>query len=226
MKRTTTIAVLLLFSGAAPAENSIYALTAADRLEYQESPQHLLWDMQGWIGGDVNKFWWKTEGEHGDGNTAANLLALYSRAVSPYFDLQMGVRQDFGTPNDRTYAAFGVQGLARQWIETDVTLLLAEDGDLSVDIEAEYDLYLTQRWVLQPRLALNAGTGTDAQLALGSGLRAMSLDLRLRYEWQRKFAPYVGVSWTNLFGDTRDAVVGTGREVSEFGALAGLRFWF
>ena len=43
----------------------------------------LVWDAEGWIGKDLNKFWLKSSGEYVDSKTEnAEIQALYSRAIA------------------------------------------------------------------------------------------------------------------------------------------------
>jgi copper resistance protein B len=222
------ILLLCVIQANAIAEESHpLSFVQADRIEYQEYDDEWLWDLQGWVGGDERKLWWKTEGElHSDNVAGAELQLLYSKAVSPFFDLQIGLRQDLEPDPNRAFAVVGLQGLAPQWFEIDAAAFLSDDGDLSARFEAEYDLYLTQRLVLQPRFEVNAGASDVAELGLGSGLRTTALDLRLRYEFRRKFAPYLGVSWRKSYGDTGDAFVAAGSDDDLVTFVAGARFWF
>lgn len=196
-----------------------------DRVEYRAEHSETLLDLQGWIGGDLSKFWWKAEGELGEANHG-EFQALYSRAWLPYFDWQAGIAQQLGDGPAVTSAVIGMQGLAPQWFEVDVAGLLSEDGDLALKFEAEYDLLLTQRLVLQPRFELGAGTISSEERGIGSGLRNTAFGLRLRYEFRREIAPYVGVSWTRSYGGTRDFIELEGEEASGATVVAGLRFWF
>lgn len=203
----------------------------ADRLEYQsnEGDSLLLWDGQGWIGGDINKFWVKTEGEYkldSDSFEEAEFQALYSRAVSPYFDVQAGIRHDFNPDPSRSFAVLGIQGLAPYWFEVDAAAFLSDDGDLSARIEAEYELNLTQRLILQPRAELNFAAQDVPELDIGSGLSTAEAGLRLRYEIVREVAPYVGVSWKRSFGDTADFARAKGEDVGAVSFVTGLRLWF
>src|SRR5437870_142417 len=51
---------------------------------------------QGWIGHDVNRFWFRTEGEaEGRGVADAYADALFGRAIRLFWDVVAGVRQDF-----------------------------------------------------------------------------------------------------------------------------------
>lgn len=203
----------------------------ADRLEYQQADDSRLfvWDTQGWFGGDLNRLWLKSEGEYDiEGHAAedAELQALYSRAVSPFFDLQAGVRQDFAPGPDRTYGAIGIQGLAPQWFEIDAAAFIGEDGDMLARFEAEYDLFLTQRLVLQPRTELNFAAQDIPETGTGAGLSTAEAGLRLRYEITREIAPYVGVAWQRSFGATADYAEAEGEDTEAVSFVAGLRLWY
>lgn len=189
----------------------------------------LQWEMQGWVGGDLNKLWFKTEGGYDtDSNHSEEIevQALYSRAVAPYWDFQAGVRQDNGFGPSRTYAVFGFQGLAPYWFEVDAAAFLSERGDLSARIEAEYDLRFTQRLLLQPRLELNHAFSEDAAIGAGKGLRDASFGLRLRYEIRREFAPYIGVEWHKAYGDTATFSAQRGADTDSLNVVAGVRIWY
>ena len=218
-------ACLLLLPTWASAAEPLITYVQGDRVEYRADDSTTLIDAQGWVGRDINKFWWKLESELGD-EDHAELQALYSRAWLPYFDWQVGIAQEFGDGPSVTSAVIGMQGLARQWFEVDLAALVAEDGDIAIRFEAEYDLLLTQRLVLQPRLELTAGSRDIDERALGSGMRSSSFGLRLRYELRREVAPYIGISWGRLYGGTRDIAESAGLEGSSATAVAGLRFWF
>ena len=188
-----------------------------------------LWDLQGWSGGDINRFWWKSEGEgaFGDGIEEAELQALYSRAVTPFWDVQAGVRQDFRPDGEgATHLVLGLQGLAAHWWEIDAAAFLSTGGDLTARIEAEYDQRITQRWILQPRLEVEASAGDIPVLEMGAGLSSIEAGLRLRYEIRRELAPYVGVEWSRAFGDTADYVKAGGGDAETVRLVVGLKAWF
>ena len=202
-----------------------------DRLEYQsnEGDSVLLWDAQGWVGGDINKLWIKTEGEYLSDDGAfeeADVQALYSRAISPYFDLQLGYRFDAEPDPERHFGVFGVQGLAPYWFEVDAAAFVSDDGDVSARLEAEYELFLTQRLILQPRVELDFAVQDVPELGIGSGLSTAEAGLRLRYEFRREIAPYIGVSWRRAIGETADFARADGEDVEAVSFVAGLRFWF
>ena len=207
------------------------AAAVVDRLEagFGDGDDTWLWDVQGWVGGDINRFWWKSEGEGvlGDGPEEAELQALYSRAVSPFWDLQAGVRHDVRAGGeDRTHLVLGVQGLAPHWFEVDAAAFLSTEGDLTARVEAEYDQRLTQRLILQPRMEMELAARDIPELAIGAGLSTVELGLRLRYEVRREFAPYLGVEWSRSLGETRDLVEARGGEAADTRVVVGVRAWF
>lgn len=186
------------------------------------------WDAEGWWGGDINRFVVKSEGEGRFGRPAedAEVQALYSRAVGPYFDLQGGVRQDVAAGPKRTYAAIGVEGLAPYMFETEASLFLSDKGDLLARAEAWYDQRITQRLIAQPRVELNFAGQNVPEQRIGRGLSTAELGLRLRYEIAREFAPYVGVSWDRKIGDTARYAREDGEGRGGAAAVFGVRAWF
>lgn len=203
----------------------------ADRLEYQsnDGSPTLLFDGQGWWGTDRNKLWLKSEVEYNftdDKFEEAELQALWSRPIARYFDVQAGVRRDFAPDPSRTYAVFGVQGLAPYWFEIDAAVFVSGHGDVTARIEAEYDFLLTQRLIAQSRTELNFGAQDVVALGIGSGLSTAEVGLRLRYEIKREFAPYVGVNWKRAVGDTADFARLAGDDPGAVSLVAGVRLWF
>lgn len=213
-------------------ENGAMTTTAVvvERLEVGRSngEESLLWDLNGWSGGDVNRFWWKSEGETDlDGEVEGEVQALYSRAIRPFWDIQAGVRQDFRSDGeDTTHLVLGLQGLAPYWWEIDAAAFLSTEGDLTARVESEYDQRLTQRLILQPRIELEASASDIPELGLGSGLTHVSAGLRLRYEFHREFAPYVGVEYGRDLGGAADFTRANGRDPEDVRAVIGLRAWF
>ena len=126
----------------------------------------------------------------------------------------------------RAFGVLGVQGLAPYRFETDLALFVSEDGDLSARAQLEYELLLTQRLILQPRVEINAAAQQVKSWGVGSGLNDLQLGLRLRYEIRRQFAPYVGVEWVKKFGDSADFARADGQDTGNLALLAGLRMWF
>lgn len=186
------------------------------------------WRVQGWYGGDIHRFWWKSEGEaeFGDDLEHAELQLLYSRAVTPYFDLQTGIRQSRFDDENRTDLVLGVQGLAPYWFEIDAAVFVSMDGEVTARAEAEYDLRLTQKLIVQPSAELNFAAQDIPDLDLGAGLTDANVGARLRYEFSRRLAPYVGVEWSSALGETRDRRAALGADTQSTRAVIGLRALF
>ena len=197
--------------------------------EYQsrEGADGFRWDGEGWLGGDVHRLVIKTEGSgaFGEGVEDAEIQALYSRAIGPYFNLQAGIRQDFEPKPARTHVTIGFEGLAPYWFEVEGALFLSDKGDVLGRLEGYYDQRITQRLILQPRAEFNLAAQDMPENGIGSGLSDVELGLRLRYEVTRQFAPYVGVSWDRRFGDTASFARNAGEDPSAISFVFGIRTW-
>ena len=206
-----------------------------DQLEasFGEGREGYSWDAQFWYGGDIDKFWLKTEGEgtFGEAFEGAEIQGLWSHAIDPWFDLQTGLRQDVGTGPDRTHLVIGVQGLAPYWFEVEGAVFLSTKGDLTARAEAEYDLRLTQQLILQPKVEVDFSLQDIPELQLGSGITTAELGARLRYEFFPRrgpavIAPYVGVSYERAFGGTKGFRVAAGEDADGLKLVVGVRTWF
>ena len=201
-----------------------------DRLEarIRNGSDGYAWDAEAWHGGDIDKLWLKTEGEgeFGGAVDSAEVQALWSHAIGPFFDLQAGLRYDIRPRPDRGHVVLGVQGLAPYWFEVDAAAFLSEKGDLTARLEAEYDQRITQRLILQPRVELDLAAQDVPELGIGAGLSTVELGLRLRYEVEPRFAPYVGVAYERAFGDTADFRRAGGEDLGGWSLLLGVRAWF
>ncbi len=201
-----------------------------DRLEWQNQSgaDGYLWDAQGWIGGDIDKFWWKTEGEGevGGGVESAEIQALWSHAIGPFFDFQAGARYDIRPEPDRPSLVIGVQGLAPYMFEIDAAAFLSSKGDISATIEAEYDQRITQKLILQPRVEINFAAQDIPEYGLGSGLSSIEAGVRLRYQFSKQLAPYIGLDWERRTGATARFARADGEDPSKTRLVIGVRSWF
>ena len=186
------------------------------------------WDGELWIGGDLNRLVLKSEGEGNfkDRVESAEVQALYSRALDPYWNLQIGLRQDFTPKPVRTYAVLGIEGLAPYWLETEGALFLSDKGQLLGRVTGSYDQRITTRIILQPRVEANFSLQDMPHQRIGAGVSNLELGLRLRYEIKREFAPYVGVSWDRKLGKTADFARAAGEGTGGASFVAGIHFWF
>ena len=200
-----------------------------DRLEAQMRGGHngYLWDFQGYYGGPTSRLWFKSEGEGDFGQALedAEVQALYSRALAPFWDLQLGVRQDVAG-DKTTHAVVGVQGLAPYMFEVDAAMFVSHRGDITARIEAELDQRITRKLILQPRAEVNLSAQNVPRLGIGAGIDGVEAGVRLRYEITREFAPYVGVEQSWRVSRSADFARASGEDPSVTNYVVGIRFWF
>lgn len=212
-------------------DNEFFATFQADRLEYQsrEGKPVVLWDLEAWVGRDYNKLYLESEGiwSLDDEEIAeAEVELLYGRTITSFWDLQVGVRHDLRPDPDRTFAALGIQGMAPYWFEVDATAYVSEDGDISAALEVEYDLLLSQRLILQPRLETSIAVQEVEEYGVGQGFNDIELGLRLRYEIRRELAPYIGISWHRKLGETADLAEAEGDDIETTSFVVGVKVWY
>ncbi|MFV1973792.1 MAG: copper resistance protein B [Thiohalobacterales bacterium] len=211
------------------ADEHNFAALLVDQLEYVRTndDQSAAYDLQAWFGRDYDRAVFKAEGDY-DSNKLqdARTELLWGHAVAVFWDTQLGIRHDSGEGRNRNWLAFGVQGLAPYWFEVEATGYLRGGNRAALRLDASYELLLTQKLILQPRIEANAYSKRDASRGLGDGLSDLVPGLRLRYEFRREIAPYIGVEWSRKFSDTKDFARAAGEDTSETRFVAGLRFLF
>lgn len=206
-----------------------YGRVLLDRLEAQDADAHtaMLWDGLASWGRDFDKINISSEGERIAGVTEHLRTELFwSHAVARWWDSTVGLRHDSGAGPDRDWLAVGVQGLAPYFFDISATAYAGESGRSALQLEAEYEMRLSNRLILQPRLELNAYGRSDAENGIGSGVSDSEFGLRLRYEIRRELAPYLGVEWSRKYGGSADLARAAGEHSGEARAVAGLRVWF
>jgi copper resistance protein B len=221
-------------AAAAQHADHVYSLSVFDIAEYRPASDGspVSWDLVGWVGGDVTRLWYKSEGDArttgGEGGVDAQLL--YGRLIAPFWDVQVGVRVDghYGAGDDgaRALAVFGLQGLAPYWFEVEPALYVSQRGDIEAQLTASYDMFVTQRLIAQPRLEAHAAVQDVPDFGVGSGLNSTELGFRLRYELRREFAPYLGVNWLQRYAGTARIAEQAGEVTSDFALVGGIRMWF
>lgn len=211
-------------------EPPVLATLLVDQLEHRwrDGENSVDWELRGWIGGDTHKFWVNARGSKPveGGVEKAEFQFLYSRMVSEFWDVQAGIRYDVRPQPQTTYAVAGVKGIAPYYFDVTAQAFLSDEGNLSGRIEAEYDVLITQKLILQPLAEINLSAQRVRELDLGRGISNIELGLRLRYEVVKEFAPYVGVSWERKLGETANIARRHGEDPSDLAFLAGVRFWF
>jgi copper resistance protein B len=210
--------------------NEIFSAAMLDRLEARnyQGANSAYWEGQAWAGTDLNKAWFKTQGEAAQGRVqTADAQLLYSRAVAPFWDAQLGARHDFASGNQpsREWLAVALKGLAPYNFDVDASLYFGAQGG-AARFKAGYVLLLTQRLALLPELEANFYSQADPARALSSGLANLDFSLRLRYEIRREIAPYVGITWANKYGGTATYARMSGLPPNQVFYVAGVRLWW
>ena len=200
-----------------------------DRLEAYNAREKfaMTYDWQAWFGQDYDRAVVRAEGEYSDGGfqNARNEL-LWAHALTPYWDTHLGIRYDSGLGAERTWGAFGLQGFAPYWLYTEATAYVGEGGRTAFRLELEYDILITQKLILQPRIEMNIYSRRDPSRLVSSGLSNIETGLRLRYEIVREFAPYIGIEWASSFGSAADAIRMGGNKPEETRFIVGVHFWY
>jgi len=211
------------------ADEESFGSVLFDNLEAVRSGGNnsVAYDVLARFGRDYDKLVLKAEGEVTSGKVQdARTEALWSHAVATYWDSQLGLRQDSGIGPDRTWLAFGVQGLAPYWFEVDAAAYVGNGGRTALRLAAEYELLITQRLIVQPRIEANLYGKSETARDIGKGFSDLTTGVRIRYESSRQFAPYVGVEWANRLGETADLARAAGEPTRSTRYVAGVRFWF
>ena len=214
--------------GHAVHDRPINTFVLFDQLEWQGADNGgVNIENTSWIGGDINRLWIRAEGESEDGDVEnAFVHALWGRSFSRWWDVVAGVRQDFRPGDPQTWVAVGIQGLAPYWFEIEATGYVGAGGRTHARLEAEYDLLLTNRLILQPLVELEIYGKSDPARGIGSGLSSVETGLRLRYEVRRELAPYIGITWDRKLFGTADQARAEGESVGATRLAFGVRTWF
>ncbi|MGX1197798.1 copper resistance protein B [Parvibaculum sp. MBR-TMA-1.3b-4.2] len=236
MKTLSLVAAAIFIMAALPAragmaDDDIFAALFVNRLEhrFQAGDDMLVAEGQLRIGNDEHKLVGKADIDYltGEGKyEKAEFQLRYQRMISDFFDAHIGIRQDLKPSPNRTYAVFGVSGLARQWFEIDASAFVSEKGDASLRLDADYEILLTQRLILEPALTLDAALSDDKAVGTAAGFTSLETGLRLRYEIEREIAPYLGINWERKLGATADLARAAGEDPDVLSVVTGVRLMF
>jgi len=211
-------------------DNGIYTHALLDQAEgrWNGRNEQFRYDGQAWSGTDLYKLWLKSEGtlDQRSRFIDGQHEVLLDHAISPYFDLQAGVRVDLDSSVTRTWAALGVEGLSLYLFDLEATAYVSDGGRFAARFKASYDVLITQRLILQPEAEMNFYSRSDVGRGVGSGFSDIDSGLRLRYEISRKFAPYVGVSYAGRFFQSANFARQLGEKPNETRFVFGVRAWF
>jgi copper resistance protein B len=210
-------------ANASGGDDPLFTMFLMDKFEVLDNADNTrVWEGSFWIGYDLNKLYIYSEGEAtSDGLETSQNELVYSRAIAPFWDVQAGLAYDKNADTSQTWGEVAISGLAPYYFEIRAALLINSDGNVGLRLDAEYEALLTQKLILTPSLEADFYTKDDPEMNLGSGLSSLEAGLRLRYEFVREFAPYIGLTWEKSFGNTHDY-----NPIDETNLMVGVRFWF
>src|SRR5690606_530054 len=214
--------------GHAVHDRSVHYLLLFDQLEWQAGGggSRASWDTKGWIGRDLDRLWFRTEGEAGSDRLVGSQAHLfYGRAIARWWEVVVGIRQDVRPGPAQTWAAVGLQGLAPFWFDVEATAYVGAAGRTHFRVETEYELLLTNRLVAQPLVEIEIYGKDDLEHGFAAGLSTGDAGIRLRYEIHRQLAPYLGVTWHRKFFGTADLARQSGEPAGDTRLVIGARLW-
>ena len=111
-------------------DDTVHSYVLFDQLEGQAGRSSgFSWDVKGWIGNNRDRFWFRTEGDRLEGRLEqAQTNLLYGRAISPWWSLMAGVRQDTLPHTPRTALAVGLEGIAPYGLEVEASAYVEPSG--------------------------------------------------------------------------------------------------
>jgi len=204
------------------SDNPLRATLLIDQLEIQGiDDSRFVWDVSAYIGKDIDKLYLYSEGSKSSEEIEIQNELLFSRAVTPFWDLQGGIEHDKAGSESKVWGVVALQGLAPYFIDTRLRVKVGEET-VGVNFDFEYEALITQKLILTPRIEMEAYSDDLPEIGVGSGFSSLDFGLRLRYEFIREFAPYIGVNYSNSFGDTKE--IYGGKESIDF--IVGARIWY
>lgn len=203
-----------------------------DQLDYAagapERPLNV--DMISWYGSAVNRLWVLGQGEaataHRQGEAEARVL--YGRLVDPFWDAVVGVRVDkhWGDKHAaRALLAVGLVGLAPYRFELEPMLFVSPRGELSARLEASYPVLITQRLIAEAEAELNAALQRVPAFGVTRGINDYEYGVRVRYEFRRELAPYIGWARSRRAAGAVTAAPTSIEPVVNNRLVVGLRLW-
>ncbi|GAA3556826.1 copper resistance protein B [Marinobacter xestospongiae] len=198
---------------------------------YSDDDEELgVWKADLFYGTDEFKARWLSNGEYAIDEQAYHTLEnqlIGQVPVSEFFDARAGIRFDTPEGPDRTYAVVGLSGLAPQWFEIDASLYASQDGDVSAEFDAEYELLITNHWILVASVDASIAFSEDREIGVGKGLVSTETGLKLSYDLiDRSFSPYIGVVHERKYGDTADLARDQSSGIEDWFAVVGARLSF
>ena len=200
---------------------------SVDDLGYQFDDDQINYEVSAWYGLDERRLSLRSEGsvQTKDEKDIDSLTSLsYWKPLSIFWNGEAGVAYD--TKNDKPAIMAGIVGTMPYFIETDARAYLYTDGQVRLDLGAEYEWRLSQHWVVIPEVGLSAFSKDDIDNHITKGFNELETEVRLTYETLgRQLAPYVGVSYETALGSARGQRRQENESVDSSSLTAGVKFW-
>ena len=100
------------------------------------------------------------------------------------------------------------------------------EQQIAVRQDIGHGIKLAQRLITQPYVEINLSAQDVPEREIGAGFTDGKIGLQTRYEFTRKFAPYVDVSYGRKFGETSSIAKDHGEDNNELVGAIGLRLMF
>jgi copper resistance protein B len=179
-----------------------YKLTAKLEEGTKDDASLFDWEIKGSIGNDVHRFKMETKGDVLKTSIMhSEVWGLYNRTISEFWNIQGGIRQDI-EPEHQTFGVLGIDGMAINFIETEANAFLSDTGMVTMRLEQEIDVPITQKLVTQPHVEVNVSVNGDKDNNTGDGINDIEIGLETRYQLTRFFAPYIDIRYKKLVGET------------------------
>jgi copper resistance protein B len=220
--------LLTLSLQAAAKDDPLLSMLSIDHFEVAPGRYDALQTVGGecWAGYDFHKavLSWDIEREDGD-ISESEWGVLYRTVLSPFWDVDIGLKKDFkGTPS-RSWGLISVSGTAPYYFEITADLMISNEGRWGASFEVEQEWMMTQQWVVKPSVELDFYAKEDEANEIGSGLSSLTWAMLLGYEVVREFTPYIGVRHFQRYGDTAQFVRHEGEPSSETLMVVGFEAW-
>lgn len=175
------------------------------------------WDMNAWLGYDLNKIYIYSEGERTKSENESENQIVWSNAIAPYWDIQYGLGIDKTKENTKNWAVLAFSGMSSYFFEIRTAFLLDDNGNLGLRASAENEFLLTQKLRINVNSELSAYSKDDEKYEIQRGFSSLSLGANLKYEITKEFAPYIGLVYDKSFGDNTSSATSL---------VLGISLWF
>jgi len=185
----------------------------------------LFWDATFSLGNSTDQLMLVTAGGGALGNQIDEVEArlFYGRTVGNT-TLLAGIRKDIKPHARDIHATVGLQGTVGTRFNLESYAFLSDNGYLTGEAQIIYQLPITDRLYLEPRLGLGWSAQGVTAAATRSGLTKGEATLRLRYRVTNKINIYTAVVQERLLGGTRRLGRQQGEALQSTMAVIGIGF--